>query len=80
MDKKPASIIISLLLGLVLILLSIILLFGAFFWFGNEHSLYRLSESVITGMLGCASLLIGAMFIIVSLVLNSIEKNKRLSP
>ena len=80
MDKKPASIIISLLLGLVLILLSIILLFGAFFWFGNERSLYRLSESVITGMLGCASLLIGAMFIIASLVLNSIEKNKRLSP
>ncbi|WP_192483920.1 MULTISPECIES: hypothetical protein [Cysteiniphilum] len=72
--KQSGSIIGCLVIGIILVILSIVLIIGAFSWFPPAHSLYDLSESVITGMLGCASLIIGAIFIVVGIVLNKLEK------
>ncbi|WP_116964829.1 hypothetical protein [Fastidiosibacter lacustris] len=72
--KQPASTIGCLIIGVVLVVLSIILILGAFTWYTTETSLYDLSDSVITGMLGCASLIIGTIFIVVGIVLAKIEK------
>ena len=72
--KQSGSIIGCLIICIVIIILSIVLIIGALTWFPPTHSLYNLSESVITGMLGCASLIIGAIFIVVGIVLNKVEK------
>ncbi len=71
--KQSGSTIGCLVIGIILIVLSIVLIVGAFSWFPPEHSLYDLSESVITGMLGCASLIIGAIFVVVGIVLNNVS-------
>ncbi|WP_119342828.1 hypothetical protein [Facilibium subflavum] len=77
--KTSASIstIICFLIGILLIVASIILIISAFAWSDSQMNLYRLDRSLITGMIGSASLLVGCIFILVGFTLYRIDHNKK---
>lgn len=72
----PVSILICILIGIVLVIMSMVLIHGAFFWFEVNFNLYELGESLILAMLGCVSLLIGVIFIIVGSIIYKLDHKR----